>query len=687
MDERVDEPAPPTSEEAQLRALLAAMEAVHQGDLSRRLPVHGTHPLMDRLAEAFNASVARTATLTQELARVLGAVAEGDLRQKVPLELGGEPVKGEFLHLATTVNALVDRLSALAAEVIRVTREVSTEEKRGGQADEQGVAGAWRELTHAVNALASSHTAHVRDMLKVASAVARGDLTEKLTADARGEALELKNTINTMVDQLAAFAAEVTRVSKQVGPEGKRGRPSGLQGLSGIWKDLNDNVSVTERLALAARYKREALANMTHELRTPLNSVLILSEVLAENKEGRLSPKEVEYAKTIHGSGTDLLHLITGILDMSKVDAGRMQLNLSPVPLSEVKEFFEHLFEYQAEKKGVGFAVRFSDDLPSRLYTDRQRLQQVLKNLLSNALKFTDSGRVELRVSRVESQRLRFGHEALRRASHVLAFSVVDSGIGIPKDKQARIFEPFLQADDSTSRKYGGTGLGLAISRSLADLMGGELHVDSEPGQGSTFTLYLPERSPPPDGGPSHGEDSAPERREGVPGQSAAALPPPPSPQEPEPMADAPQSRGQTDSAPAEPDTRLAGREVLVASEDARNLFALTTVLERGKLNVRISQSGKETLEILRAHPDMDAVVLDITEPEMNGYETLRAIRQDARLASLPVIALVFHAVEGGREKCLEAGANDSLTKPLELDEFFERLRLWCRTSQPPDTP
>jgi signal transduction histidine kinase/ActR/RegA family two-component response regulator len=603
------------------------------------------------------------ATLIQEVRRVLEAVAQGDLRQKVSLELGGKPLRGESLNLATTVNRLVDRLAAFAGEVTRVALQVGREGTLGGQAGEQNMSGQWRELALAVNTLASSHTAHVRDLAKVANAVAKGDLGEKVTVDARGEVLALKNTVNTMVDQLAAFAAEVTRVSKEVGPEGKRGKPTGLQNVSGIWKDLNDNVSITERLAIAARYKSEALAHMTHELRTPLNSVIILSEVLAKNPEGRLSPKEVEYAKTIHASGTDLLHLISELLDMSKADAGRMKVELDLVLLDEVKEFCALLFEFQAEKKGVRFAVHSGEDLPAQLYTDRRRLQQVLKNLLSNALKFTERGRVELRIHRVGSQRPSFTHEALRRASHVLAFSVVDSGIGIPKEKQARIFEPFLQADDSTSRKYGGTGLGLAISRSLADLLGGELHLDSEPGQGSTFTLYLPERPPP------------------------ASLSPPASPPPPEPVADALPSGMQKNFALPEPDPSLAGRAVLIAGDDVRHIYALTNVLEHWKMKVVFSESSTAALEALRTHPDVEAVLLDITEPEQNGYEALRAIRQEQRLASLPIIALISREAKGSREKFLEAGANDTLPRPLEIGALLAQLRRWCLADRPSGTP
>jgi signal transduction histidine kinase/CheY-like chemotaxis protein len=680
VDKTVNEPLPPPSEEL-LRALLAAIEAAHQGDFSHRLPVHGTHPLWDRLAEAFNTGAAFNAAFAQEVARVLAAVAEGDLRQRLLLEIDGQPVKGEFLRIGTAVNAVAGQLSVVAAEVSRVAKEVGMEGKLGGQAHVQSLAGAWRELTDAVNTLMDSHTALVRDMIQVTSTVARGDLSHKLTVDMRGEALVLKNIVNTMVDRLSEFAAEVNRVAKEVGTEEKLvGKASVLQGMMGVWKDLNDNVTVTELLALASRNKSEILANMSHELRTPLNSLLILSEVLSQNKENRLSPKEVEYAKTIHASGTDLLNLINDILDLSKVEAGKMQVEPGDVPLTEVKEFCERTFVHMAEKKGVGFSVSLGRGLPVSIRTDRQRLHQVLKNLLSNAFKFTSSGRVELRVTPVDSQRMRFENEVLKRVGRLVAFSVVDSGIGIPQEKQKLIFEAFQQAEDTTSRKYGGTGLGLSISRSLTHLLGGELQLESEPGQGSTFTLYLPEKYTLPDGvageSPERGVSPHEPERGSAPSQKTQALTPPLSPQAPELSADDRQRRRPL---PAESGTRLAGRKVLVVDDGIRDIFALISALESQKLEVLYAENGKAGLELLHAHPAVDAVLMDMMMPVMDGYETMRAIRQDPLFATLPIIAVTANAMRDDREKCLAAGASDYLAKPVDLDDLLGLLRLWCR--------
>src|SRR5207302_699427 len=248
-----------------------------------------------------------------------------------------------------------------------------------------------------------------------------------------------------------------------------------------------------EQLQLISKYKSEFLANMSHELRTPLNSLLILAKLLADNKEENLSEKQVEYAKTIYASGGDLLSLINEILDLSKVEAGKMQIEPRDIALVDLKEFVERNFRPVAEQKSLDFSVELDASLPTHVRTDPQRLQQVLKNLLANAFKFTDQGSVQLRIHTVPDRR-GLDNDALHRAEQVIAFSVVDTGIGIARSKQKIIFEAFQQADGTTSRKYGGTGLGPSISREITRLLGGEIHVESEPGRGWSFTIFLPDR-------------------------------------------------------------------------------------------------------------------------------------------------------------------------------------------------
>src|SRR6185369_10417590 len=258
-----------------------------------------------------------------------------------------------------------------------------------------------------------------------------------------------------------------------------------------------------EQLSLSSKYKNEFLANMSHELRTPLNSLLILAKLLTENKEKNLSKKQVEFAGTIHASGTDLLNLINDILDLSKVEAGKMEVTPTEVRISDVRDFVERTFRPVAEQKSLGFTIEVANDTPTPIVTDAQRLQQVVKNLLSNAFKFTEKGGVTMSMRRADKSR-RFASRSLDQAQDVIAFSVTDTGIGIAKEKQQLIFEAFQQADGTTSRKYGGTGLGLSISRELARLLGGEIRVESEPGKGSTFVLYLPAKYYEPE--PPRGE-------------------------------------------------------------------------------------------------------------------------------------------------------------------------------------
>ncbi len=415
------------------------------------------------------------------------------------------------------------------------------------------------------------------------------------------------------------------------------------------------------QLALTSKYKSEFLSNMSHELRSPLNSLLILAQMLAENAEHNLSEQQIEYAKTIQVSGKDLLALINEILDLSKIESGTVTPDLQDVSFANVGEQVERAFRHVAESRGLGFGVALAPGLPPSLYTDAPRLQQVLKNLLSNAFKFTDKGQVAVRIAPVESG-WSVDRDGLNRAQTVIGFYVTDTGIGLPADKQKIIFEAFQQADTGIARKYGGTGLGLSISREIARLLGGELRlVESAPGQGSTFVLYLPLRAP---------EHS----------RRTTSLPPA--------VADdrAAIKPGERTLLSIEHDTdlagilsadSLAGKKVLVVDDDVRNIFALTAVLERHKMAVRSAENGRAALEELGQNPDVDIVLMDIMMPEMDGFATMRQIRQMTQFESLPIIALTAKAMTGDREQCIEAGASDYVSKPVDTDQLLSLLRVW----------
>ncbi|KFU81719.1 Signal transduction histidine kinase [Amycolatopsis lurida] len=751
-----------------------AREVGTEGRLGGQADVKGVSGTWKGLTESVNVMADNLTDQVRSIAQVATAVARGDLSQKITVE-----AKGEVAALAQTINTMVDTLSAFADEVTRVAREVGTEGILGGQARVPNVAGTWKDLTDNVNSMANNLTGQVRNIAQVTTAVAQGDLSRKIDVDARGEILELKTTINTMVDQLSAFAAEVTRVAREVGSEGRLGGQAEVEGVSGTWKRLTENVNelagnltrqvraiaevtsavatgdltrsisveaqgevaelkdninamvqslrettraneeqdwlntnlarisglmqghrdlrvvatlimneltplvgaqhgtlfltesgdqgtrlrlitsyghsedpgtpvdfamgqsligqaaqtkkpivvdrtppgfvkissslgsappvtlivlpivfedqvlgvielasfggftavrkdfleqlmetigvnvntiianartdslleesqrlaeelqarseelqaqqaklqvsnaeleekaellarqnrdievknfeieqarqeIEERaqqLALASKYKSEFLANMSHELRTPLTSLLILAGVLSQNSTQNLTPKQVEFAKVIQSAGTDLLQLINDILDLSKVEAGKMDIHHEPFPLRQLLDYVGTTFRPLTAEKGLDFQVTVEPNVPELLFTDEQRLRQVLRNLLSNAVKFTEDGSVELRVELVDTVVSPSGalpHESL------VAFSVIDTGIGIAEENLESIFGAFQQADGTTSRKYGGTGLGLSISREVAYLLGGEIRADSVLGTGSTFTLYLP---------------------------------------------------------------------------------------------------------------------------------------------------------------------------------------------------
>ncbi|MFE6335264.1 HAMP domain-containing protein [Streptomyces sp. NPDC057798] len=984
-----------------------AREVGTEGILGGQAHVPGVTGIWKDLSDNVNLMAKNLTMQVRNISQVAAAVANGDLTRTVTIE-----ARGEVAQLADTFNTMVKTLSSFADQVTKVAREVGTDGILGGQARVPGVAGTWKDLTESVNQMASNLTGQVRNIAMVTTAIAKGDLTKKIDIDARGEILELKTTINTMVDQLSSFAEEVTRVAREVGTEGQLGGQARVRDVDGTWRDLTESVNemagnltrqvraiarvataVTrgdlnlkidvdasgeiqelqdyinkmianlrdttiankeqdwlkgnlarisalmqgrrdlqdvaslimseltpvvsaqhgafflampdahqsgedqyelrmlgsygysmgsmptsfrpgealvgtaaqekrtilvenapsgylkissglgeappaqvivlpvlfegqvlgvielasftpftqiqkdflnqiaemiatsvntisvntkteqllkqsqelteqlqersaelenrqkalqasnaeleekaellarqnrdievknteieearqvleeraEQLAVSMRYKSEFLANMSHELRTPLNSLLILAKLLADNAEGNLSPKQVEFAETIHGAGSDLLQLINDILDLSKVEAGKMDVSPTRIALVQLVDYVEATFRPLTAEKGLDLSVRVSPELPATLHTDEQRLLQVLRNLLSNAVKFTDSGSVELVIRpagadvpvAIREQLLETG--SLRDAdADLIAFSVTDTGIGIAASKMRVIFEAFKQADGTTSRKYGGTGLGLSISREIAQLLGGEIHAQSEPGRGSTFTLYLPLH---PSELPPQGYHQQPmpvleagdlvasaadqselsdveietpaevksyqETQNGAAAlfrrrrrRSVHELEQRPFQQEPWPTVE------QQATPQVRRGIRFGGEKVLIVDDDIRNVFALTSVLEQHGLSVLYAENGREGIEVLEQHDDVAVVLMDIMMPEMDGYATTTAIRRMPQFAGLPIIALTAKAMKGDREKAIESGASDYVTKPVDPDHLLSVMEQWMR--------
>jgi signal transduction histidine kinase/ActR/RegA family two-component response regulator/HAMP domain-containing protein len=410
-----------------------------------------------------------------------------------------------------------------------------------------------------------------------------------------------------------------------------------------------------QQLTRASAYKSEFLANMSHELRTPLNSLLLLARLLADNSEANLTAKQIEFARTIHSAGSDLLSLIDDILDLSKIEAGRMDVEPTEVRFTEMRGYVEQAFAPQAEEKGLRFEVEIGPGLPPAIITDAQRLQQILRNLLSNAVKFTDSGEVTLRIATAEIDGS-VDAPGLQAAHRVVAFTVSDTGIGISDDKLSLIFEAFQQADGTTSRRYGGTGLGLSISRDLARLLGGEIVVSSEPGVGSTFTLYVPDVLAPD-----------------------TVVAPMPGPMQPVRPAMPPLLRPVSEPVlSANPSSRqLDGATVLIIDDDVRNVFALTSALELHGMSVLYADNGADGVRLLAEHPSVDIVLMDAMMPDQDGNETTRVIRRNHHFADLPVVFLTAKAMPGDRESALAAGATDYITKPVDLDELIDLMAAW----------
>ncbi|MDX1547490.1 MAG: response regulator, partial [Rhodothermales bacterium] len=438
-----------------------------------------------------------------------------------------------------------------------------------------------------------------------------------------------------------------------------------------------------EQLALTSKYKSEFLANMSHELRTPLNSMLILSKMLAENKEASLSSKQIEFAETIYSSGADLLSLINEILDLSKIESGAMAVEAEQVALSELEGDLDRMFRQMAENQGLTFRIEQEEGLPEALYTDPKRLQQILKNLLSNAFKFTKEGSVVLRMA-AASEGIAFDADPLRQADRVVAFVVEDTGVGIPKDKQRVIFEAFQQADGTMSRTYGGTGLGLSISREIARMLGGEIHLESTVGEGSTFTLYLPEQYQP--------APVAPARRSEGDGATAAAAVvqdaavrtarapaevearPAPAAGDGAPRTEPPEAAPRTEPRPAVEDDRDAIQPddavLLIVEDDPGFARVLRDVAHEKNFRVVVAPHGEAALALVRQYPPA-AVLLDVRLPGMHGLTVLDRLKNDPRTRHIPVYILSV-ATKLPRQR--RRGVVRQLTKPVTRDSVLETM-------------
>ena len=490
--------------------------------------------------------------------------------------------------------------------------------------------------------------------------------TEELLAQSQGLALELQE----QSAELQRANAELEEKAKQLSEQNRNVEIKNLE-IDAARRGVEEKA---QQLALASQYKSEFLANMSHELRTPLNSLLLLSRLLADNANQNLTDKQIEFASTIHSAGSDLLRLIDDILDLSKIEAGRVDVDPAPVELDWVRSHVEQAFGPQVEEKGLELRVEVEPGTPEVITSDRQRLQQILRNLLANAIKFTDAGHVEMRISTVPAGTV-LGVPTLDAARAVVAFSVRDTGIGIPSDKLEMIFEAFQQADGTTSRKYGGTGLGLSISKELARMLGGRIEVSSEVGRGSRFALLLPDELP---------LVTATAARM-LPRLGGGELPVPGWPEaDPAPL-DAPARSGSIlRPAPAHPAgvrpaPELTGITVLIVDDDVRNVFALTSALELHGLRVLYADNGLDGIRLLTEHPEVDVVLMDAMMPELDGNETTRRIRELPQGRDLPVVFLTAKAMPGDRESSLAAGATEYVTKPVDLDELLALMAAWVR--------
>ncbi|EIT86392.1 sensor histidine kinase [Fictibacillus macauensis ZFHKF-1] len=464
--------------------------------------------------------------------------------------------------------------------------------------------------------------------------------SQALTEELQAQSEELQ----TQSEELQMQSEELRMINEQLEQRSLEAEGKSRE----LLQAKNELEEQAQELSLSSKYKSEFLANMSHELRTPLNSILILSEMLAENAASHQLAEDEEFARVIHSSGQDLLHLINDILDLSKVEAGKLEMLFNEVNMSELPQQLERNFAHVAQQKGLDFRVAMENDVPPLIYTDETRVQQILKNLLSNAIKFTERGTVAVHISSQAPKEKRV------EANHWLCFAVSDTGIGIPKEKHDHIFEAFQQGDGATARKFGGTGLGLSISLEFIKLLGGTLELESEEGKGSTFYMYLPSL-------PEGVTTLASVEEETVLQEVAATV----EVEEKLP----PNEQGALGF--------FSGKTVLITDDDQRNIFALKTALQNEGMQVITAANGHECLTLLEETENLDLILMDIMMPVMDGYETIQAIRAQEAYQDIPIIALTAKAMKNDREKCLEVGASDYVSKPLKIEQLFSVMRVW----------
>nr|WP_205831507.1 response regulator [Bacillus sp. RO2] len=493
---------------------------------------------------------------------------------------------------------------------------------------------------------------------------------ERLLLESQAQTEELQSQseeLQAQSEELQTQSEELRMINEQL-EERSRDAEQKSADLQTAKTELEEKA---KQLQLSSKYKSEFLANMSHELRTPLNSILLLSEMLAEDPEDQLTDEQREFSRVINSSGQDLLNLINDILDLSKVEVKKLEVMFGEVNVEEFINRLELQFTHIAKHKKLDYEIVRGNQLPDVIFTDEQRLQQIVKNLLSNAFKFTEQGKVSVKIEKALKRDL-LRAKVNVNADTWLKISVEDTGIGISKDKQSLIFEAFHQGDGATMRKYGGTGLGLSISKEFSNLLGGSVFVESEEGEGSIFTLLIPSL---PNGMPQLKEVEAAWQE--VASTSEADL------LEEEnmvlDMARKEEIRSESQTLVEDNDISniLKGKTVVVVDDDHRNVYALNNALNKEDMNILTAENGLQCLDILHETEHVDIILMDIMMPVMDGYKAIKTIRNLEKHKDVPIIALTAKAMKGDREKCLEVGASDYISKPLKLDQLLSAMRVW----------